>query len=76
MNIEFILALEDGTWVTEVIEIPNQVTKDLVYSSPMWDAAIIEYVQFELATYNQYRDVVYWGIYNSNPEADKDDSNS
>lgn len=70
MKIEFILALDNGTWVTEVIEVPDDVTKYIEYSSPEWDTAIIAYAEFQLVQYSQYRDVVYWGIYNSNPEAD------
>ena len=72
MKIEFILALEDLTWITEVIEVPDSRTEGIDYSSPEWDAAVIAYVQFELAGYSQYRDVVYWGIYNSDPEVDNE----
>ena len=83
MKIEFIKAYEDGTWSTEVIDVPNEVTKEVIiddtggtrvveqqmdHSSPHWDAAIINWCHNKLYTQTQYRKVVYWGIYNSDPE--------
>ena len=68
VKIEFIEALEDGTWITEVIDVPFKVTKGLDFTSPLWDSAIIAWCHDYLYTLSQYRKVVYWGIYNSEPE--------
>lgn len=70
MKVEFIKAHEDGTWTTEVIDVPDEITKDIDFTSPQWDSAVIAYCHDSLASRTQYRKVVYWGIYNSEPEAD------
>jgi hypothetical protein len=68
MKIEFIKAHEDHTWDTEVINVPDDVTEGIPFTSPVWDSAIVAWCQEELSTQAQYRKVVYWGIYNSDPE--------
>jgi hypothetical protein len=70
MKVELIKAHEDGTWNTEVVSIPDSVTEGIAFTSSEWDSAIIAWCHDELALQAQYRKVVYWGIYNSEPEAD------
>jgi len=69
MRVEFIKASEDGTWDTETIEVPEGAVKSqLITGSPKWTAAVQQWAQIKLAGQTQYRKVVYWGIYNSEPE--------
>jgi len=64
-------------WVTE--ERVSYVNKDdetctetqqVDQTSSDWDSAIVAWCHDELAQRTQYRKVVYWGIYNSEPGAD------
>ena len=72
MKVEFIIATEDGyrSWDTSVIEVPDEVTEGVEFTSPEWDARVIAWAHDELMPQTQYRNTVYWGIYNSEPEAD------
>jgi len=88
MKIEFLKAYEDHTWDTEVIDVPDAVTTeqvafDTIKNEPVmlpisstdskWDSAIIAWCHDELLSQAQYRKVVYWGIYNSEPEQEEAD---
>lgn len=83
MRIEFIKAYDSNVWETEVIDVPDEITapdgmygdgpKPISSDDPHWDAAIIAWCHDHLATQAQYRNVVYWGIYNSDPEADEEE---
>jgi len=60
------LGLEDGSLVCRGE--CGLVLDSIPHTSPDWDAAIIAYCHDHLAAQTQYRDIVYWGIYNSEPE--------
>ena len=67
MRVEFIRANEDRTWDTEIIDVPDGVVKSqLLTGSPKWVAAVQQWAQTKLSA--KYRKVVYWGVYNSEPE--------
>ena len=68
MKVEFIVARDDSTWNTTIIDVPDEVTKGIASHDPRWDAAIIGWAYDEPGTTSLYGDVVYWGIYNSDPE--------
>ena len=48
----------------------GQLEKPIPFTSSEWDSAIIAYCHKKLATQSQHRKIVYWGIYNNEPEAD------
>ena len=68
MKVEFIKCHEDGTWDTEVLEVPNQVVSKYNTNSPKWDHAVIRWCAKEVGSQVQHRKVLFWGIYNSDPE--------
>jgi hypothetical protein len=69
MKVEFIKCYDDNTWDTEVIEVPDGVADNVpVSSGGEWDAAVLNWAHANLPPLTQYRNVVFWGIYNTNPE--------
>jgi hypothetical protein len=74
VKVELLKAFEEHTWDTEIVDVPDGVADDvLAGDGSEWDAAVLDWVHRNLATQAQHRNVVFWGIYNSNPEADFDD---
>jgi hypothetical protein len=61
-KVEFLKAHENGTWDTEIIETPVDPL------NPNFRDAVMEWVANELQGQAQYRKVVFWGIYNEEPE--------
>jgi hypothetical protein len=72
MKVELIIAKDDHTWDTEVVNIPDDVTEGIAFTSPEWDSAVIAWCHDTLMAQSPYRAAVYVGIYNSEPDADAD----
>ena len=72
MKVEIIIARDDHTWDTEVVNVPDNLCDDLtVGDGSEWDAAVINWCQENLAPATFYRNAVFFGIYNANPESDE-----
>ncbi len=67
--VEFLKAHEDGSWSTEVIEVPSGVGASHPIGSPTWDAEVTEWAHNLAAL--QYRKIVLWAIYNPDPQTDE-----
>lgn len=68
MKIEFIFALEDGTWVTEVMEVPNDYSSTELYS-PQWYDDILGWG----TDHPPSRKVVYTGVFDAVSRKDEED---
>lgn len=68
MTIEYLLALEDGTWTTERIDVGSKV-------KPLDHAAAIAYAHKHLAGQAQYRKVALFAVYDWPAECDHDCGN-
>jgi len=66
-KVEFIKAFENGLWETEVIQVPDD---ELEHGPGTWEfeTEVMKWALENLWGQTQYRDVVYWGVYNSSPE--------
>ena len=65
-KIELLLAYEDGTWTTEVVDCPADVDRDDYNDIDDW-------IHRELCGQAQYRKVVLFAVYNTDPEHDTGD---
>jgi len=73
MKVEFLKAYDDGTWDTEIIDIPEKVFsgfQSVPLGSPGWKTIVMNWAETKLAQQTQYRNVVLWAIYNEKPEDD------
>jgi len=66
MKIELLLAHEDGTWTTEVVDCPDELDRTDLNDVQQWFAE-------ELYGQTQYRKVILFSVYNTKPEEDTDD---
>ena len=70
MTIEFLLALDDGTWTTAIEEVPDAVAKNCL--PEQFDGLVRYWAERNLLTKSAYSNVVYIGIYNI-PTDDSDE---
>jgi len=75
MYIEFILALEDGTWYSQAIFVPDNVTRHIPYESSEWDSEVVAWGWGFIDKVNEYKDVIFVGILNSEPEQFSEEDN-
>ena len=69
MKVEIIIAWEDRTWTTEVVNVPDNLADDVtVGDGSEWDAVVINWCNETLAPAEAYRKAVFFGVYNTNPE--------
>lgn len=61
MQIEFLAAWEDGTWTTELVDVPDSLDRNSYEELRLW-------AERELAGQCQYRRVVLFAVYHINPE--------
>jgi len=61
--VEFLIAFEDKTWDTVIIEVPEHVARDQSHDEVLdWVMSKGPYAEVE------YRKVVLWSVYNFEPE--------
>lgn len=65
-KIELLLAHEDGTWTTEIVDIPAEIDREDANS-------VREWTMEKLWGLVLYRKIIFFGVYNTCPEAEGDD---
>lgn len=63
MKIELLLAHEDGMWTTEIFDCPDELDRNDLNAVENW-------LTEELYGQTQYRKIVLFAVYNSNPKWD------
>lgn len=69
MKIEFIFALEGGTWATEVLDVPDDYSS-AEYLSPQWYDDVTGW----MIDHPIHKRVLYTGVYNAEPDIEVEDS--